>query len=387
MKTPPPSCTVLPTLAFVIASFSPRVALSQTSDTTDPTATGPVAIYSIVDRIEWRLHSDIHSDPLPLRYFGQDRWVEHLQARPGRNLVRMDQSVELVLFSDRHQQSISLLTRQFARLVASEETVRRFANVSSKNFDNQDWHLMPDMSVQGFSGTGLKWQQVFAIQSDTKLHLGLQGLTLNSLYARDLQGELSYQANTQSYAFDASSTEITNRLKYPFQKSYEPTGQALLFNAHMKWRSETWGLEVGVRDVGWLRWQQLPQQFLQLNSNVNERDSNGYLLFKPLLQGQNSQSTVLWHAPWTADIQVNWSFTPTRQMSLPWQYIPQFGWLPALRYSDQSNPFQWAVEWRHHDRNLVMEAQWKHWSIGWGLNNFNAERHSQVWRLNYLQTF
>lgn len=340
-----------------------------------------------MDRLEVQLRSELHSDPLPLRYFGQSKWAEHLTPRPGINLVQIDQSAEVLLASDKHERSVSLIARQFGRLVVSEETVRRLGEVARKDQSVQDWSLSPQMALKGFSGIGLDWQQSHPIASGWQWRWGAQGLLLRSLYARDLQGELNYQAANQTYAFDASSTEKNSSLKYPFQKSYDSSGQALLFQTHLRWVSGHMGLDAGIKDLGWLRWKQLPEQVLSLNSNVNDLDANGYLLYKPLLQGQNRQATVVWKAPWTAQINAHWSFTPDHQLSLPWQYIPNFGWLPAYRWTDTSQPLTWAVEWRQHDRNLVIQTQWQNWAVDFGLNNMASDSHSQVWRLSYSKKF
>ncbi len=340
-----------------------------------------------LEKMTLQIKSDLHSDPLPLKYFGTANWADHLQARPGMNLVRIDQSASVELLLKDRPESLSVLARSSGRLLLSEDTARRLSTVVHGEKGSQDWQVSPQLTLKGFSGYGLDWQQSHALGPQWKWQWGAQGLILRSLYARDLQGDLSYQAVTQTYAFHARSIENSSTLQYPYQMPYDATGQGLLFQTHLAWQSGPLGFEAGVRDLGWLRWQELPRQELILNSSVKDRDSNGYLLYRPLLKGQNSQPTVVWSAPWTGDLQARWSFTQHHQLSLPWQYIPQFGWLPAYRWRDASGRVPWAVEWRAHDRNLVLQAQWKNWSVDWGLANLASESRSQVWRLMYAKKF
>lgn len=334
-----------------------------------------------------QLHSELHSDPLAIRHWGHANWAEHLQARPGKNLVRIDQAAELRLTPHHAKHQISLMVRQLGRLVASEGTVQALGEIARKNHLTQDWNLFPDLALQSFSGMGLQWNQSLAIAANWQWQLGVQGLLLRHLTARNLQGDLSYQAASQTYVFHASSLEQSSRLQYPFQEVHDRAGQALLFQTQLKWNAGPLDVEIGVKDWGWLRWQNLPTQKLQLNSNVRELDANGYLVYKPLLHGQNRQSSVLWRAPWTAETTVQWAFGSAQKLSLPWQYIPDFGWLPAARWTDARHPVQWAVEWRQHDRNVVLYFQWKNWGLDWGLDNLDHASRNQVWRVSYRKNF
>lgn len=340
-----------------------------------------------VSNLAVQIKSDLYSDPLPLKYFGKSNWTDYMQARPGMNLVRIDQSASIELGLKDASQSLSLLARSSGRLVLSEGTARRLSTVVQGEKGSQDWQVSPQLALKGFTGYGLDWQQTHDLGSHWQWQWGAQGLVLRSLYARDMQGDLSYQAVTQTYIFNARSIESSSNLQYPYQTPYDSTGQGLMFQTHLAWQSGHLEIEAGVRDLGWLRWQELPRQELILNSNVKERDNNGYLLYRPLLKGQNSQPTVVWSAPWTGDLKARWSFTQHHQLSLPWQYIPQFGWLPAYRWSDSSGRVPWAVEWRSHERNLVFQAQWKNWSANWGLANSESQSRSQVWRLTYAKRF
>lgn len=338
------------------------------------------------DSYKLDVRSDQHSDPLPLRYFGQSDWVKHLQPRAGLNLVRLDQSIEIGLLSE-ESYGLAIIARNKGRLIATEETLNRAGELARDQSGVQDWRLTPKLSLTGFSGLGLAWQKSHALAEHLRLRWGAQGLLLKQLYSRDLAGLLDYQSSSQSYIFDITSFEKNSRLKTPFQSPFDSSGQGLLFQADLQWTFDTVRLEMGVSDVGWLRWQLLPEQLLNLNSNTSSRDANGYLLYKPLVQGQNYQRTVLWTAPWTGKIQASWYATPSQVVSLPWTYIPGFGWLPAYRWTHLGWPIVWSLEWRQHDRNLLFESRWNQWTFGWGLNNSRSESRSQAWHITYVKKF
>ena len=336
--------------------------------------------------LAWRveLHSERYSDPLPLRHLGQADWAEHVQARSGRNLVQVNQSLALrrVDATSRHQWS--LLARQLGRIVMDETTAVRIGQIANGTESTQDWHWRPQLTYQGFAGYGLGWAYLTPQQEGVYFDVGSQLLTVTRLSARNFSGTVDFNASSQRYAFNVQSSRGDSRLAFPFQKPYAETGLALLLNGRVGWRSALWSFNVGVRDAGWLQWQGLPQQDLNYNTQNKVRDANGYILYRPLVQGQNSQNAARWRAPWTGELQAAVNIAPQTSLSLPWEYVPALGWLPAMRWQDQAGALQWSATWRQHQKDVLTQWHWGPWSLTWAAGRI---RHSQDLGLSYALVF
>ena len=338
-------------------------------------------------KFEINIKSDVQSDPLPVKYLGHSSWMKFLEARTGTNLVRVDKSVEIQLTSQDKLFSLGLISRSLGRLLISETTVRSLRVVANQETQSKDWLVDAHMNMQGFSGTGVQWQKKYNISPHLQWSVGGQGLLLTSLSSRDLSGQVGYQQLDQSYRFEIIGQEKNSALRLPYQEIPHKFGQGLLFNSHLVWQSNDVGVELGVKDFGILRWQGMPQRVLKLNTNVTERDSNGYLIYRPLLTGQNYQSSLLMKSPWVAELTPRWSPSKGYYFSTPLQYIPNFGWLKAYRWTDNQGSIPWAIEWREHDRNLVFQGQWNRWVADFGFSNFNSNSRSQVLKVSYVGTF
>lgn len=338
-------------------------------------------------KIEFKFTSDVQSDPLPVKYLGQSNWMKFLEARPGTNLIRLDKSIEIQLSSPDKLFSLGLVSRSLGRLLINEESVRHLGSVSNRLTQSNDSLVDAQLNMQGFSGTGVQWKKKFSITPQMHWQVGGQGLLLSSLSSRDFSGQMGYQQLDKNYSFDLIGEEKNSALRLPYQDAANKYGQGLLFNSHLVWHSNHVGLELGVKDLGILRWQGMPQRVLKLNTNVTERDSNGYLLYRPLLTGQNSQSSVVMKSPWVAEVTPRWSLPQGKYFSMPLQYIPKFGWLKAYRWTDTQGSIPWAIEWREHDRNLVFQGQWNRWVADFGFSNFNSNSRSQLFKVSYVRNF
>jgi hypothetical protein len=338
-------------------------------------------------KLEFQFNSDVQSDPLPVKYLGHSNWMRFLDARPGTNLIRVDKSAGLELKRQDGLFSFGLMTRSVGRLLVSEESVRKLRLVANREAQANDWLTNVQLHMEGFSGTGVQWQQQLNLSPQIQWRVGGQGLLLTQLQSRDLTGQMGYHQLDQSYRFEVVSQEKNAALRLPYQDTVNKLGQGLLFNTQIAWQSQFAGLEFGVKDFGILHWQGVPNRMLKLNSNIAERDSNGYLIYRPLLTGQNAQSSVTQKSPWTAVLTPKWMPIEGQSFSMPWQFIPNFGWLKAYRWTHTQGGIPWAIEWREHDRNLVFQGQWNHWIADIGLSNFNSNSRSQTFKLIYVRNF
>jgi hypothetical protein len=303
-----------------------------------------------------------------------------VQARSGRNLVQVNQFLALrrVDATSRHQWSV--LYRQLGRVVMDETTAVRIRQIAIGTETAQDWRWHPQLSYQGFAGYGMGWAYQAPVHEGAYVEGGTQVLSVNSLSARDVNGTVDFDAGLQRYSLNVQSVQSANRLDFPFQKTYDSAGLALFLNGRVGWRSGLWHLSVGVRDAGWLQWQGLPRQVLNYNTQNQVRDANNYVVFKPLVQGQNSQNASRWRAPWTGELQVSVNMTPQASLSLPWEYVPEFGWLPAMRWQAQAGALQWSATWRRHQKDVHTQWHWGPWSLTWAAGRI---RHSQDLALSY----
>lgn len=347
---------------------------------------------SQIPLLDWRkwqisVNSSLHSDALQLRWFGKDNWADQVQPRKGVNLVQVDQSISISVGAADEGHQLAWTRRQLARLVMSEDTVRRMSQIDRGEFTTEDWRWAPELSLRGFYGEGLDWTYRSPGRSGWAWHGGAQLLGLKRLYGRELQGAVSYIARDQTYSFDAQSTQADSALKLPFQRPSGTDGQALLLKGRLAWQSPVMSLSAGVRDWGWVRWSGVPQQQLSLNSATTQKDANGFVIYKPLIQGQNSQSNLRWRTPWTLDVAAAWNVNTGQQLALLGEGVPNFGWLPSLRWSDTTNPFHWSLQWRRHQGDVLAQAQWLGWNVVTSTENFRRNARSQVWAVSYLHRF
>jgi hypothetical protein len=326
------------------------------------------------------MQSSQYSDVLPLRYFGQRDWAQHVQPHRGRNLVQVEQSLVLTRAAKDSNQQWSLVARQMGRVVLDEPSARRIAQMGSGVDASQDWQWMPQIAYKAFSGYGLDWQYLALADEGFYAEGGAQALVLSRLSGRALGGEVDYSAVDGRYGFAVQSVQNSSQLRFPFQKPFDAQGQAWLLQGRWGWRSGALHVHAGVRDVGLLQWRGLPQQVLNLNSSTRTRDADGYILYRPLVQGQNSQTDVRWHAPWRGDVQLAWRASTTQTWSMPWQYVPGFGWLPALRWQEDGAGLKWALTWRQHQRDVLGQWSWGAWGFSLALGHTSA---SQQWGISY----
>ena len=338
-------------------------------------------------KLDFKINSDVQSDPLPVKYLGHSNWMRFLDARPGINLIRVDKSAEVEFKSPNGLFSFGLTTRSVGRLLVSEETVRNLRLVANREAQANDWLANVQLHMEGFSGTGVQWQQKLNLSPQIQWRVGGQGLLLTQLQSRDFSGQMGYQQLDQSYRFGVVSQDKNSALRLPYQDAVSKLGQGLIFNTQIAWQSQYAGVELGVKDLGILHWQGVPSRMLKLNSSIAERDSNGYLIYRPLLTGQNAQSSLTMKSPWVAELTPKWMPTQGQYFSMPWQFIPNFGWLKAYRWTNTQGGIPWAMEWREHDRNLVFQGQWNQWVADIGLTSFNSNTRSQIFKISYLQNF
>jgi len=338
-------------------------------------------------KVSWQfhLHAERFSDPLAIKYFGAPDWAKHVHARNGRNAVMVEHTLGVTRSVAGSPHQWSILARQVGRLSMNEDSARRIAQIAGVRDEEKEWQAQADVDYKAFSGAGIGWK--FAAPDDLNgffLEGGVQALLLKSLTARQIQGVVDFNSVNQRYSFNLESFHSGSNLDFPFQKPYSGSGYGLLFEGGVGWRSANWQFKANLRDVGLLHWSEIPHQALNLNTDNQTKDANGLIVYKPLVNGQNSQSSVRWQAPWTGGVDLMYKLPNQQRISLPWQYVPKIGWLPALRWQDQTRTLKWALTGRAYQRDLVTQLQWQNWQLAFSLGQISR---SQIFSLAYVQTF
>ncbi len=329
---------------------------------------------------QFSLSSEQYSDPLTLSQLDGRNGYRAMQARPGLNLMQLDQAAMISYQPPDSEQTWSWVHRRKARLVMNNDTARRIGEIISKNSSAEDWVLLPQIQYRAFAGQGLDWRGKIAGASQWALKGGVQILALNRMTQAQANGQISHAASSQTYGLQLQTLRSDNRLTFPYQDTGYSTGYAVLTQAHVQARIGAWQFRAGFSDVGRLYWTQLPQQVRSYNTSTNTRDANGYLLITPSLEGQNSQSHAIWSAPWSGDVQARWQQTSSTAWVLPWQYVPQFGWLPAIGVERKMGSYEVGLVWRQHQRDAVAQWRWHGLSL---MLNMGSSAHSRLWGVSY----
>ena len=342
-------------------------------------------------RIE--LHSDRHSDALPLAQLdGSD--LGTLAPRSGRNLAYLRDEVRLSAPLAGGQ--LALLARQSATLVASRGVVALVAAAGTTGTPATNAQYDIRLRYTGFSGAGLAWQTGsagsrpstdLAESSGTEplLHAagwhwqaGVQGLALARLVWRRVDGQASFAAGSNNYSFDLASDYADDRQKFPFQRGFSAHGAALLLNAQLAHCGDTACFGVGVRDLGRLFWRGLPRQEATLSSSTQSYDADGFVIYKPLVQGRYTQTNVSQTAPATVNFDANWRVATDWQAGLRAEWLMDFGWLPAAQLQWRGmEGVAWTASWRVHERRLGLQAAGERWVVRMATDRLGSGAHSR----------
>lgn len=331
---------------------------------------------------QWQLAArhDQHSDALALRDFGDDA-ARKLAPREGRNLAYLD--TELRVSRSGCTATWSLLARQSATLVTSRGALDLASDIAlpGRPAQSEQWDVRGN--YLGFAGAGVEWQGAWSPRPGWTLGLGAQALALRHLRERQVDGRASFDAARQAYQFDVHSFEVDDRLEFPFQTGFASNGWGLLFAAELAWREGPFGASISWRDAGWLRWSGSPQQQAQLASKTQAVDADGFVVYRPLIQGANSQPGHSVRPPLRTSAALDWRPDPVWRLQLRLDGIEGLGRLPALSASRDFGELRLGLTWRSHERRTTLALDWQAVSAVFGADSLGRDARSQEFSLRY----
>lgn len=333
------------------------------------------------------LQTDRHSDALPLAAWGSDDW-RALRPRSGRNLAYVDDQLRLQRRSGAW--TWGLVARSQATLVASQPTLDLAALLARGQQPAlpQGWAV--DMRLRAFSGAGMslgwdsaadhRWAQALAATTGGQWQAGLSAelLALGRWRDRHLAGVASHAGGgSGGYAFALRSDETDNRLDLPFQQPPARRGSGLLLGARLQWQTGDWLLRAAVQDGGWLHWQGQPRQQLALATDTLGVDADGFLAYRPLLVGQNSQADRSAWQRWHGSLTLQRQIDAHSSLALAVRQWPGAPLLPAVQWRQQHGALQWGLGWQLHERRATVDLAWRGWQLRAGADRLGAGAHSR----------
>lgn len=334
---------------------------------------------------EWtlKLESDRHSDFSSIDDLRDDN-AEGYRARSGRNLAYVQEEARLQRRDGAW--TFSLLGRSSATLVGNRDAIEALRHSRGIGRDATDRHFDVHAHLRGFAGAGVEAQRSFEIAPQWSGALSVQALALTRWREREVTGAADFAGATSTYTFDLRSSEINDRLEFPFQRPQGAAGAGLLFGGDLAWTRGPWSARAGVRDLGVLHWRAMPQQEFTVSTSTRTIDPDGFVVLRPLLQGRNAQSSLTHTAPWRLQASVGWQATERGQLQLGSRWFRGFGALPSVGWTQRWGELEAGATWQIHERRLVLDARWGGWRLYAGADRLDGA-HSRVLGVAYTRPF
>ncbi|MGA0612499.1 hypothetical protein [Caldimonas sp. KR1-144] len=327
-----------------------------------------------------------HGEAVPLAAIDdEDQALARLDPRSGRNIAYVDDEARLSLAAGAW--TWSLLARSSALLVTDESTLELVRQVTSDVMSASDRRWSARVRYESFQGGGLEAGYRFAPAAQWQAGVAAQLLQLRHWRRRTLDGQVQFESASSTYAFDLKSTQADDRLRFPFQGSTGDSGAGLLLAADAAWRNERWAASLGVRDLGWLRWSRLPQQLATLSTQTQSYDADGFVIYKPLVEGRNRQQGYTHRLPgwWTA--RASWRAANAGEFELSSDWVQDFGALPAVAWRQRFADVDLGLHWRFHERRAGVALGWRGWQLRAGVDRFGSQQRSRELAVGGSWTF
>jgi hypothetical protein len=353
---------------------------------------GPVLLAGLVSSLvamatgasaaDWAVavQTDRHLDALALAHLGDDAAWSRLSPRPGRNLGYLFDELRLT----RHTEGgyWSLLARQRVVAVVSEGALDLARTVDAGGDPSGDRRWSVALDSLGFSGVGVEFGRRLDLGGGWQGDAACQGLQLQRLTARQAHGEAAYQAATATYSAELTSREIDNRLTFPYQSAVAGHGLGLLCRAGVQWRGGPWTVAVEGRDAGVLSWNGLPQQDAVLSTDQQTVGADGFVTYRPLVQGRNTQPRLRRTLAPISTWSVGWAAPSLGRFHADVVWLPGWGALPGAGWARAFGDWQLGLGWRVHERRAEVSVARGGWRLALVSDGQSASR-SAGFRLDW----
>jgi hypothetical protein len=332
-----------------------------------------------------QLHTERFSDPLPLKDLLANR-LDGLRPRHADSLIYLRD--EARISAHWGALSLSALARQSATLIASPGAATLTQDIAASGPPAGDFDAQVRMRLRGFAGWGMElaWQGQWA-KAGLHWRAAVQGLQLQRLMARDVNGWVHFDALSASYAAQLRSEQFNDRHRYPFQGPAGTQGWGLLGSLHARWQvTPEWAASAGIDDWGRLHWRDIAHETATLNTDAAQTDAQGNVAYAPLIQGRNTQDDLTQDAVATLRAGVSWSWQTDRSVELN---LRQFvGIRTVLPYSGlrvKLGGFQVRGGWLWHERALQLGLSRGPWQVQAAADAVDGSAHARQLQLVWQQ--
>ncbi|MGE5622611.1 MAG: hypothetical protein ACM3WS_05605 [Bacillota bacterium] len=242
----------------------------------------------------WRPYAELQaweaSDAVAVTKFDSD-WSTGFSPRDGSNTSL--QRLRAGLGMEKGGWSIGWELRQEASLVADRQTLEMVRLYKQRQDPAPGSRFDAQARFESWSAQGLRVAHAFdapAIAGRTpRVKVSAAAYTRPQLRDNTVSGSVVY-SQSGVYSFNAAQTDAYSRYRYPFMQ-HEPNASGASLSLLMDLPlSQSLSLRLQFDDL-WsrIRWSNLPVMQRTINSDVTDRDSNGYVNYRPTLSGLNRQ--------------------------------------------------------------------------------------------------
>ncbi len=167
--------------------------------------------------------------------------------------------------------------------------------------------FQPRANVMLWRGQGLAVHTPWLSAGLGEWQATMQWLSLQRLRRVGADGEVIYDGQG-GYEHQLALLDDDSSAKGPFTAAPARRGAGHSLSLAWRWTpAQDWSLRIEARDVvSRLRWEGVNTAQASLTSRVASRTPEGYLDYKPALQGAYARKTVRWRIPATVQAEVAW---------------------------------------------------------------------------------
>ena len=251
----------------------------------------------VPDAPGWTLRAEAANfevaDATPVRALSDD-WARY-HPRGGRNAALQSARIELVAAHARWEVAAAL--RSDILIEGSRGAFDLVHAYKQRQTPADGSAFAVDAQEQGVVSAGLRGARTWVLRpgSDNGLQAtaALTLLSVRRVQVTDVRGEVQY-STAAGYAFDAHTLQQDSRKPFGGFGTSGTTGNGYTLDAGLLWQaSPDTFVNLSAGDVlSRLRIRNVAMQQTTLSSSTSSLDGNGFLAYKPLVNGRNSASDV-----------------------------------------------------------------------------------------------